>query len=124
MRNFDQDLSQGRDEIIGEAFNIDSSADQFGKLPGAAASWLRIPKTARALPGPLTPGDDRAPRLQDDATPRKRNREVIFEDDGTRPALRRLVDLAHKAIAVFPNLNTEKTAQTLQNYLSRKETKA
>lgn len=112
LRSYDRDFSQRGDQINEEALNSDISANKSGKLPDAVASSLRLLKTARALPDPLNPADDRAPQLQEDATPRRRNKGVAEgdRDKETRPTLRRLVALAYKAAAMFPGLNMGKNS--------------
>ena len=52
------------------------------------------------LPIPPTPAGNKLFDVRDDTGARKRNEEVTLKPrpDGTRPALRRLVDLAHKAM--------------------------
>lgn len=54
-----------------------------------------------------TPVGDKVIHLAQSATPKKQQKDNAFKTphDGTRPALRRLVDLVHKATALFPHLD-------------------
>ncbi len=107
-----QYLSQGpHDNIVGISRD-GSSADPSTRLPTVVADWLRLPKTTRAPSALSTPATDSALRIETNAVSGKQQRKGNFENrhNGTRPTLRRMVDFAHRAATMFPNLNASKNA--------------
>ena len=107
-----QDLSQGpHDNIVGISRD-GSSADPSTQLPTVVADWLKFPKTTRAPSALKIPAEDTALRIETNAESRKQQREGTLETrhNGTRPTLRRMIDFAHRAATMFPNLNASKEA--------------
>ena len=113
LRNHAQGPNQGSDDIIGETSRYDTPADRANKLPAVVADWLRLPKTVRAPPAPSDTVDNKEIHMEQSAMFKNQQNDGALKNlhNGARPALRRLVNLVHKATAHFSHLNAgEKSA--------------
>ena len=107
LRDYTKDVGQDCDEAVREISRNDSLANRANRLPAVVTDWLRLPKALRAPPAPDISLDASEIRTGESARSKQQHKDGAFENShsGTRPVLRRLVNLIHKATAIFPHLN-------------------